>query len=34
MKKRTLKKIRVIVWILGFVAVGLLIWGIIRTLLF
>ena len=33
MKKRTLKKIQTIVWILGFIAVALLIYGIIRALL-
>jgi len=33
MKKEVFKKIQVVVWILGFVAVGLLIYGIIRTIL-
>ena len=32
MKKKILEKIQIIVWILGFIAVGLLIWGIIRVL--
>ena len=32
MKKRTLEIIQTIVWILGIVAVGLLIWGITRAL--
>tara|TARA_Y100000034_G_scaffold21160_1_gene24340 strand:+ start:9524 stop:9628 length:105 start_codon:yes stop_codon:yes gene_type:complete len=33
MKKETLKKIQIGTLILGFVAVGLLVWGIIRALL-
>jgi len=33
MKKRTLKIIQIIVLVLGFVAVGLLVYGIIRALL-
>lgn len=33
MKKDTLKTIQQIVWILGFVAVALLIYGIIRLLI-
>lgn len=33
MKKKTWEKIQIIVWILGFVAVVLLVYGIIRTLL-
>jgi len=33
MKKRVLEIMQVIVWILGFIAVGLLVWGIIRALL-
>jgi len=32
MKKKVLEIIQIIVWILGFIAVGLLIWGIIRAL--
>jgi len=32
MKKRVLEIVQIITWILGFVAVGLLIWGIFRTL--
>jgi hypothetical protein len=33
MKKRVLKKIQIIVWILGVIAIGLLIYGIARILL-
>lgn len=33
MKKRVLEILQIITWILGFVAVGLLIFGIIRALL-
>ena len=33
MKKKTLEVLQVIVWIMGVVAVGLLVWGIIRALL-
>jgi hypothetical protein len=33
MKKKTLEKIQKIIWILGFVAVALLIYGIIRALM-
>jgi len=33
MKKRTLKALQLIAWIMGFTALGLLIWGIIRTLI-
>ena len=33
MKKRTLEILQIITWILGFIAVGLLIFGIIRALL-
>ncbi len=33
MKKTTLRTIQKIVWILGFVAVALLVYGIIRALL-
>jgi len=32
MKKRTLKVLQLIAWIMGFIALGLLILGIIRTL--
>ena len=32
MNKETLKLLQIIVWILGFIALGLLIWGIIRAL--
>jgi len=33
MKKKNLEKLQFIVWILGFIAIGLLTWGIIRALL-
>jgi uncharacterized membrane protein len=33
MKKRTLEIIQIITWILGFIAVALLIYGIIRALI-
>jgi len=33
MKKRTLKILQIIAWIIGFIAVALLIYGIIRALL-
>jgi len=33
MKKRFWEIIQIIVWILGFIAVGLLVWEIIRTLM-
>jgi len=33
MKNKFLEKIQFIVWVLGFVAVALLVYGIIRTLL-
>ena len=33
MKKRTLEILQIITWILGFIAVGLLIFGIIRAIL-
>jgi len=33
MKKRTLTTLQYIAWIMGFIAIGLLTWGIIRTLL-
>jgi len=33
MKKKTLEVFQILVWIMGVVAVGLLIWGIVRALL-
>lgn len=33
MKKKTLNKVRIVIWILGFIAVGLLLYGIIKTLI-
>ena len=33
MKRKTLQKMQVIVWIFGFIAVGLLVYGIVRVLL-
>lgn len=33
MKKKTLNALQIIVFIMGLVAIGLLIWGIIRALL-
>jgi len=33
MKKDTLKKLQIITWIFGFLAAGLLIWGIIMAIL-
>jgi len=33
MEKRTLEIMQILVWIMGFIAVGLLIFGIIRALL-
>jgi uncharacterized membrane protein len=33
MKKRTLEILQIIVWIFGFLAVGLLIYGIVRAIL-
>lgn len=32
MKKKTLKIIQIIVWIFGFIAVGLLVYGILKAL--
>lgn len=34
MNKKNLKKLQIIVWILGFIALGLLIYGIIKTILY
>jgi len=33
MKKKTLKALQIIAWIIGFIAVALLVYGIIRALL-
>ena len=33
MKKRTLETLQIIAWIIGFIAIGLLVYGVIRTLL-
>ncbi len=33
MKKKTLKVLQIIVFIMGIIAIGLLIWGIVRALL-
>ena len=32
MKKKTLEKLQFIAWTLGFIAIALLVWGIIRAL--
>jgi hypothetical protein len=33
MKKRTLQKLQILAWVVGFIALALLIYGIIRALL-
>jgi len=33
MKKETLEVLQIIAWAMGFIALGLLIWGIIRALI-